>query len=378
MVDQLVAHYSFDDGTASSDDGTGTGRGDSSLDGTITGATATTGMFGTGALAFDGADDYVDFPSAVTADILGTSDRTVCLWVQRDTTDWQDGVFFCYGDDDTAFGSFTLKSNCCSENVFVERHGNDNNYDEAGSGDYEISGFDDGGWHHVCMTAQDKGGGAYDVITTIYFDGVGRSFNNLELDTQSTNALRIGAHLGDAGWKFTGSLDELYVYSGLLVSTDIKDLYEFDPDYELNTVHGGNGDDTITVIGARNQGIFGGAGDDVIIADGDDNTKFYGGDGDDDITLNGQSTRYVYGGDGDDTITATGYKNYRFYGGAGDDDITINTDDANAFVAPDFATGDDTIVDKLVDGGDGDDTISVNGGHNYGICLLYTSPSPRD
>ena len=50
----LVAYYSFDDGTAAEDS-------DSSLDGTITGATATTGLFGSGALSFDGVDDYVEF-----------------------------------------------------------------------------------------------------------------------------------------------------------------------------------------------------------------------------------------------------------------------------------------------------------------------------
>ena len=59
----LVAHYSFDDGTATEDS-------DSSLDGTITGATPTTGLFGSGALSFDGSDDYVEFPAAVTANIL--------------------------------------------------------------------------------------------------------------------------------------------------------------------------------------------------------------------------------------------------------------------------------------------------------------------
>ena len=127
-------------------------------------------------------------------------------------------------------------------------------------------------------------------------------------------------------------------------------------------VDGGDGDDTIKVIGGYNYGIFGGAGDDAIITEGDFVNK-------------------VYGGDGDDTIAATGLMNFRFYGGAGDDDITINTDYGDELVAPLFETGDDTIVDKLVDGGDGDDTIAVNGKSNFGIfggCLLYTSPSPRD
>ncbi|KAH8048913.1 glutathione transferase [Aureococcus anophagefferens] len=62
----LIVHYSFDDGTAN-------GHHDGSLDGTIVGASATTGPDGSGALSFDGVDDYVEFPSAVTADILGGS-----------------------------------------------------------------------------------------------------------------------------------------------------------------------------------------------------------------------------------------------------------------------------------------------------------------
>ena len=83
----LVAHYSFDDGTAADD-----AVGDGSLDGTITGATMTTGLFGSGALAFDGSGNYVEFPTEVTADILGSSARTVCLWAVID--DWDLGALF--------------------------------------------------------------------------------------------------------------------------------------------------------------------------------------------------------------------------------------------------------------------------------------------
>ena len=82
----LVAHYSFDDGTAAEDS-------DGSLDGTISGATATTGRDGSGALSFDGTDDYVDFPAAVTADILGDAARTVCLWAVIDNFDSHASIF---------------------------------------------------------------------------------------------------------------------------------------------------------------------------------------------------------------------------------------------------------------------------------------------
>ncbi|EGB02103.1 hypothetical protein AURANDRAFT_69195, partial [Aureococcus anophagefferens] len=200
----LVAYYSFDDGEAEDDYG--------ELDGTIEGATATTGRDGSGALSFDGVDDYVEFPSAVTADILGNSDRTLCLWLQRDTTSWEDGTFFTYGDDGVAYGSFALRSNCCSENVLVEHHGNDDNWDLS------VSGLDDGGWHHVCMTYEDSVG------TKVYFDASLVSTTAMTLDTQSTNALRVGAYFG--GWVFTGAIDEVYVYSSALDAASIQVLYD--------------------------------------------------------------------------------------------------------------------------------------------------------
>ena len=82
----LIAHYSFDDGTAAEDS-------DSSLDGTISGATATTGRDGSGALSFDGEDDYVEFPAEVTADILGSAARTLCLWALIDNFDAYTAIF---------------------------------------------------------------------------------------------------------------------------------------------------------------------------------------------------------------------------------------------------------------------------------------------
>ena len=95
----LIAHYSFDDGTASE-------ASDASLDGTIEGATATVGWDGLGALAFDG-DDSVVFPGAATAAISGGSPRTVCLWARLDAFDH--GALFAWGSyvDAGEFGLLT-------------------------------------------------------------------------------------------------------------------------------------------------------------------------------------------------------------------------------------------------------------------------------
>ena len=97
----LVARYSFDDGTAAEDGG------DRDLDGTISGATATTGFDGSGALAFDGFDDAVTFPAAVTADIQGSSARTLCVWAKIDDF-YTNGALFSYGSL-TDGADFTLR-----------------------------------------------------------------------------------------------------------------------------------------------------------------------------------------------------------------------------------------------------------------------------
>ncbi|KAH8069130.1 glutathione transferase [Aureococcus anophagefferens] len=142
----LVAHYSFDDGTAADDYG--------SLDGTIHGATATTGRDGSGALSFDGTDDYVELPSAVTADIQGSSSRTVCLWAAIDSFS-SDGGLFDYGSYSN-YENFALQVHGTSASLKVQLWGADT--------DVALSGSDDGGWHHYCLTYD---GSAW----YLYFDG---------------------------------------------------------------------------------------------------------------------------------------------------------------------------------------------------------------
>ena len=101
----LELYVSFDGGAAADDSGNG-------YDGTMYGgAAATTGAFGSiGALYFDGTDDYVEFPAGATADILGSSARTVCLWAKIDAFDG--GDIFGYGNNGDAYlgGEFGLRT----------------------------------------------------------------------------------------------------------------------------------------------------------------------------------------------------------------------------------------------------------------------------
>ncbi|KAH8076895.1 hypothetical protein JL721_929 [Aureococcus anophagefferens] len=194
--DTLVAYYSFDDGTAADDLG--------GLDGTIHGATATTGQYGSGALSFDGEDDYVEFPSAVTTDILGSDPRTVCLWAMIDA--FNDGGLFEYGSSapDQALAIRTAGDS----SVYVELYG---------SGAVPTSDATDGDWHHYCLT--------YDGSDwAFYFDGSQAETGTHALDTGSDNALRLGQW--NTAHYFDGSIDEVYVFSISLDEASIQVLYD--------------------------------------------------------------------------------------------------------------------------------------------------------
>jgi hypothetical protein len=171
----LVAYYSFEDGTAADDYG--------SLDGTINGATATTGRDGSGALSFDGTDDYVEFPSAVTADILGSAARTVCLWARLE--EWVSGTLFSYDSNDSA-GRFSAQTESTSGEFKLNGYGS--SYDIA---NIEVSGSDDGDWHHYCHT--------YDGTDwVVYFDGTVVHTETMALNTGSDNSLTLGVRYSSA------------------------------------------------------------------------------------------------------------------------------------------------------------------------------------
>ena len=195
----LVAYYSFDDGTAAEDS-------DSSLDGTISGAWASTGPDGSGALSFDGGESYVQFPDALTSGILGSNARTVCLWAA--ISSFNDAALFTFGDyaDGEEFALMTAAS---AGEFIVQLYGGD--YDT----DVSVSEWsDDDGWHHYCLV--------YDGADwSLYVDGAVAHTATASLDTGSENPLTIGVRDNES--YLGGSVDELYVYSSALSESEIHD-----------------------------------------------------------------------------------------------------------------------------------------------------------
>ena len=95
----LVAHYTFDDEEVADDQSDVY-----DYDGTVGGGTFEEGGDGSGALTFDGTDDYVSFPETLTTTLIGSAARTVCLWAVVDT--FNGGTLFSYdaSADGTRFG----------------------------------------------------------------------------------------------------------------------------------------------------------------------------------------------------------------------------------------------------------------------------------
>ena len=208
----LVAYYSFDDGTAAEDS-------DSSLDGTINGATWQDNSVGgtqLGWLYFDGTDDYVEFPSAVTADILGDSARTVCLKAAIFAFDG--GTLFSY-DSNVNQERFGFMVETSDDEFRLLGFGEDYDFTNiapsgAGDDDYYWQNF-----QHYCHT--------YDGTDwKFYFNGALAHTETVALDTGSDNPLTIGVRYssGYSGY-FNGKIDDVYVYSSALNAASIQVLY---------------------------------------------------------------------------------------------------------------------------------------------------------
>ncbi|KAH8095741.1 hypothetical protein JL720_3065 [Aureococcus anophagefferens] len=171
------------------------------------------GRDGRGALAFDGVDQFARLPAAVTADIQGSSARTVCLWAAIDsfaaaTVDYG-GALFDYGNTAT-LGDFTLRVFGTDGSLRVDFWGS--------WVDVALAGSDDGDWHHYCLT--------YDGSDwALYFDGSQAETGTAALDTGATRALELGRWGGITSY-LDGAVDEVYVYSSALDAADVQVLYD--------------------------------------------------------------------------------------------------------------------------------------------------------
>ncbi len=194
LTDGLVSHYTFDEGS-------GTTAGDSagSNAGTLTnGPTWATGKVGSGALQFDGTDDFVKLTSRITSP--GTF--SMSLWFYPKTVSYAGGVLI---------GGLNANSQITAGPIVTVR---DNG---AAATDVAIlKPLFANKWQHLAVTR-----GASNAIL-IYLNG-----ENVTTGTPTFSITKYWDYIGsrsDGLYPFSGSLDDIRIYSRVLDSNEIEEL----------------------------------------------------------------------------------------------------------------------------------------------------------
>jgi len=205
-------HFNEGSGTVAKDS-SGKGR-----DGTISGATWTTGKFGNG-LQFDGVDDYVQYPKAVCDAILSAQKLTISLWFKWSTL--ATGKTLVMGADGAGYYLHT-------------------NASDASKIDFEI--YYSGTWYRLTSATSVSTGTWYHIVATwdgstmrLYFNGV-QDANTLSRSAMSDRASsgdRTFSNLSSAN-AIGGIMDEVRIYSRALSPEEIREHYlaKARPDYE--------------------------------------------------------------------------------------------------------------------------------------------------
>ncbi|WP_367608132.1 calcium-binding protein [Legionella sp. W05-934-2] len=139
---------------------------------------------------------------------------------------------------------------------------------------------------------------------------------------------------------------------------------------DVDSIHGGGGNDTIRGSDTNNDVIYGDKGDDLLRGGGSDDT-LYGGDGNDtlygdggnDTLIGGAGNDVLQGGSGDDTFIYNKNDGIdTFKGGSGEDTLIIN-DNVKSIDLGDTFNNSNSI--ENIQGstlGDGSDSVTIQGG----------------
>jgi hypothetical protein len=211
----LVAHYTFDDGTAT--DASGKGN-----NGTVNGAAQTTGKVGGGALQFDGVGSVVTVSQSPSLDTIynnGGGGMSVSFWVRLNTLPSDADVLSLGYGSDTEW-SVRIRS----DRIYVGV-----NYDGATDlSDRFSNQVSVGTWSHFVMTWN---GGSSQSDLTLYKDGSIQTYDygsngaGNPVDNPHEYML-IGSSYYPSTAALDGVLDDVRVYSKVLSASEISQLYQ--------------------------------------------------------------------------------------------------------------------------------------------------------
>ena len=207
----LVGHWTFDEGSGTTAfDSSGKG-----YDGTISGATYTTGKIGSGALQFDGTA-HVEVPGY--DDLLLTyTDYTIAFWVKPDYSGDQDLLQVYVGTNDQTdyVGGYSIVNASYGDDAIAQVN------TASGGESLPFSRPSGDVWTHIAMT--------FDGTTrTIYIDGVedaSMASNPIGYDGGTGDPLWFGALFGYDWYHFKGLMDDIQIYRQALTATEVGTVF---------------------------------------------------------------------------------------------------------------------------------------------------------
>ena len=201
VIDSLVAHFRFED----IEEGFLTYDVSRTHRCSVQEVTSTVEGYDGRAFHFEG-QSIVECSSNVIASLMGDRPRTICAWAER-AGEPKDGVgaLFVYGNG--AWG------NCATFGLLTDLN---KLKAQLWWCDFDVTVDDAVGYHHSCLS--------FDGTTTkMYFDGELVASRETALDTK-VSPFQIGRWGGDES--FSGSIDDVVLFSTALDVSDIKDIYE--------------------------------------------------------------------------------------------------------------------------------------------------------
>lgn len=215
----LIGHWKFDETAGTTADDSSHNDNDGTLNNFPGDNSQWIAGVATGALEFDGSNDYVSIASP--DDYATNSDFALSAWIRTTTG----GVVVA---KTPASGATGVKA------LYVE--------DSDGKLKFAVGGVDttssvhrvdDGMWHHVAVTVEFETSGSLDTVT-LYIDGDSDATDDDWNVTYGESSFNL--NIGYANSSFTaedyfdGKMDDVRFYSGILLETQVQALYDA-PDY---------------------------------------------------------------------------------------------------------------------------------------------------
>ena len=181
--------------------------------------TLSTGSIGTvsgsGVMAFDGVDDYVN---ASDADMpAGNSSRTFEAWIKMasDTDNWTSGLSYGTQTNDSA-SLWSLTDASGTGKPYFGKWGLN-----SGTADTAV---DDSIWHQIVMVLTQDG--ANDIDLSFYIDGIVDGTTTLaDVNTTLGGDFNIGCRPGADDYWFKGNISLVKVYNKALSQSEITQNY---------------------------------------------------------------------------------------------------------------------------------------------------------